>query len=54
MTDRSQIDRILSTFKEINTIPRCSKQEEKLGAYLRQRAEANISGTGSTPMTRRK
>ena len=41
MTDRSQIDRILSTFKEINTIPRCSKQEEKLGAYLRQRAEAN-------------
>ncbi len=40
MQQKDELERILSNFREISAIPRCSKQEEKIGAYLRQRAEA--------------
>ncbi len=39
MNNSHELDRILRNFREIAAIPRCSKQEEKIGAYLRRRAE---------------
>jgi dipeptidase D len=39
MKQTDEFERILSNFREISAIPRCSKQEGKICAYLRQRAE---------------